>query len=233
MKKQIFTLLMAAAMAFVPVSASAAGDSTKGGLTVSQQNFYNFPDSSSGYLFAKIENTGKEPAAFDHGELEVFSDSEELLVSDDYVMSWPPDVLVDPGEYIYVSSFLYESALEGATAGEIKFSAEVSSDGTAAERISAEASFEKKGPDSYNNYVLVTVTNETDEVQYGYYVTVALSDKEGNLMFADSDHYGNFGVHPGSTVTLRFPIDNDLMEYYNKHEMSPAAAEAIVYLDVD
>lgn len=225
MKKTVLANLLTVIMVSMPITALADGQ-----LTVLQKNLYIYPESSSGAFFAKVENSGDAPIAFDEGKLVVFSDNDDILISDDFINTLPYNLILEPGEYIYVNDSLYESALENATIGDIKFSVQTSDSGESVTRTPVEATFEVEGADSYNNYVYVTLTNESDAIQYDYYITAALLDTDGNILFSDRNCYETLGIHPNSTVTLKMYIDKDLVEYCEANGLTPASVEAIAYV---
>lgn len=136
---------------------------------------------------------------------------------------------------MYICDSMYDSAFEDAVIGDIKFSVQTKEAGKGVEvtRIPAEATYEMNGVDSYNNYAYVTFTNETDEILYDCYITVALLDAEGNVLFVDRDCCETLGVHPNSTVTLKMYIDQELCEYYEANNLTPASADAVVCIAND
>ena len=79
----------------------------------------------------------------------------------------------------------------------------------------------------------VSITNETDEVRYGYYVVVALLDDEDNVLFVDNNRYETLGIHPNSTATLKVYVDSDLMKYYANHNLKPTKVDALVYYKLE
>lgn len=225
MRKTLLVSLLAASITVMPITVYAEGE-----LTVTQKVVINYPESSSASFFAKVENTGDAPIAFDEGKLVVFSDNDDILSSREYINTLPYDMILDAGEYMYVRESMYESAFEGAVIGDVKFSVQTkeSEKGVGITRIPAEATYEIEGVDSYNNYAYITFTNETDEILYDCYVTVALLDAEGNVLFVDRNCYETLGVHPNSTVTLKAYIDQDLCEYYDVNGLTPVRADAVV-----
>ena len=224
MKKKIITTIAALCLSALPINALAAG-----GLSVTQKNVIIFDGKDSGYFYAKIENIGDSPIALKQGKLVLFSDKDEILCAEDYIDSMPNDIMLEAGEHVYTSKFLWDSALEGATIGDIKFSIETRDDGYRASKVDAEAVLDIKGKDSFENYVYVTLTNNTDEVEYDYYITAAITDNEGNILYVDGNSYNTLGLHSGSTVTLKMNVDYDLVSYYESHGLTPANVEVMAY----
>ena len=225
MKKFLALLLIA-----LCVCASA---SAEGKLTVSQKNLYVFDGEDNGYFFAKVENTGDEAVGLDSGKLVAFSDTDEILISESYVSSCPSGVVLEPGESVYVSEFLWDSALKDASVADYKFSVDTGNWATKIVRIPCEVSYELDASDVYNNYVYVTFTNPLKEPMYDLYAAVALLDAEGNLLFVDGNSASSIAVHPGSTVTMRMRIDSDLIEYYAAHGLTVATADAMVCYEAE
>lgn len=223
MKKKIVILLTTFTMAAFSATAMAEGT-----LTAETNSVYIFDGKDSGWFYAKIENTGDAPIIFDNSKLALFSDKDELISSEDYIESYPSNMVVQPGEYVYASAFLWDSALEGASIGDIKYSIQAGEKGKEIIKIPCEASFEINGTDSYDNYIYVTITNETGETVYDYYVTAALTDAEGNVCFVDKQNLNTLGVGPNSTITLKMYIDNDIVSYHNTHGIVPENIDVMV-----
>lgn len=200
----------------------------EGKLTVTKKNLLEFDADDTGYFYAKIENAGDSSVAVGYGKLVGFSASDEILLSENYVHTYPSRVVLQPGEYVYAREFLWESALEGDNVVDYKFSIETEDSGYAATQIPCEVTFDLKGSDSFDNYVNVTFTNTGDSILYGYYISVALYDDNEDLIFVDGNSYDALGVHPGSTVTVKLYVDKDLMTYYNAHSINPTKADAVI-----
>lgn len=97
--------------------------------------------------------------------------------------------------------------------------------------VPCEATLEMK--DEYDSYVYVTLTNNTDAIQYGPYVTVALHDQEGNLVYVRGEYADSLGVHPGSTVTIRVYIDSDFIRYFQTNNIEISTADAYVCYEAE
>ena len=201
----------------------------EGNLSVSDKTAHIFAGKDSGYFYAKVENTGDEPVGIDNGKLVLFSDQDEILETSDYINSYPNRMILNPGEYTYLSEFLWNSDLKNKTIGDIKFSVGTTDRGKEAMRIPCEVSYQIKGSDSFDNYIYITFTNEDSQIRYGYYMTAALYDENGNLVYVDKNRYEKVGVHPGSTVTMDLYIDNDNVEYFEANNITIATVDALVY----
>lgn len=198
----------------------------EGKLTVTQKNLILFTGEDTGYFYAKVENTGDRAVGVDSGNLVIFSDSDEILASENYVTTLPSYVVLAPGDYLYAKEYIWDSALKNAAIGDYKFSIPVCRRDTTFTKIACEATFELN--DDYENYVYVTFTNTTDDPLYDCYITAALSDAEDNLIFVDAESLSNAAVHAGSTVTIKLHIDYDLIVYYKEMGITPVKVDAMV-----
>ncbi len=200
-----------------------------GNITVTDKTAVVFPGDDSGYFYARVENDGDMPVGVDSGKLVLFSDNEDILVTSDYVNAYPSRIILEPGEYTYISEFLWDSNLKNQTIGDIKFSMDMTDMGTAAEKIPCEATCDIKGSDSYENYIYVTVSNDSAETRYGYYVVAALLDTEGNLVHVDCTRMENVGLHAGSSATFSMYIDADLVNHFETDGIQIGTVDALVY----
>ena len=96
----------------------------------------------SGYFFAKVENVGDAPIVPDSGDLVLFSEDDDIILSSSYVTTFPSFAVLEPGDYLYVQQFLWDSALENATVGDYKFSAKGRDRGNAIVKYPCEATFD-------------------------------------------------------------------------------------------
>ncbi len=225
MKKLVVFLAL---LCLIPSFAFAEGE-----LTVTQKNLIVFDDDDTGWFYARVENTGDEPIYSDSGSLVLFTPDDEILLTESYVRTSPSYMLLNPGEYAYVSSFLWDSALEDNEVGDVKFSIGEDDDGYEYETIPSEAEMDLEGVDSYENYINVTFTNSTDEILYDFAICVAMTDTNGDLVFVDSDSTSTIGLHPGSSMTIKVYVDNDLMTYYDAHGITPAAVDSYIVRSID
>ncbi len=203
----------------------------EGKLTVTSKNVIIYPGKDSGVLVARVENTGDAPIYYDNGKLVIFSESDDILATENYVYSSPSDVLLNPGEYTYVYEFLWSSPLKNAKLGDIKFSVTSDTRGYSYDKIPATAVIDMPGSNTLSNYVNVTFTNTSDEILYGAYVVCAMMDADDNIVFVNRNNYDNLGIHPGSTVTLKMYIDSDLVNYYEANGIQPTKVDALVYIN--
>lgn len=186
----------------------------------------------TGDFFAKVENTGDSGAYLEYGgKLVAFSDDDEIIISHDYVGSYPARLYLEAGEYGYIKCAIYEDALETSTVADYRFSIKTSNYGDVYTKLPSEASFNYVGSNSYDNYVLVTFTNESTDVLYDYYITAAIYDQNGGLIFVGGDSYSAIGIHPGSTITVKLYLDDDTAAYFERNKLVPTSADSIVYIE--
>lgn len=204
--------------------------SAEGKLKVTHKNLIVYDGDDSGYFFARIENTGDAPVGVGTGSLVTFDEEDEIIFSDSWISTNPSGVMLDPGECVYVREFVWETALQGAEVADYKFSAEKRSYGDKITGRSAGVSLSLEGAGTYENFVYVTITNDTDKNIEAPYVICALYDAEGNIAFVGAESMSYLSIHADSVVTVRFAIDNDIMNYYQNHGVEIEKAEAMVYV---
>jgi hypothetical protein len=209
------------------ISATAFAE---GKLTVSQKSLFELDADDSGYFYAKIENTGDAPIGVGYGKLVAFSANDDILISKDYVSTYPSNIVLNPGEYAYARESLWESMLESNDIADYKFSIAASDYASEVDRLPCTVEFSTLDENSYDNYVYVTFTNTGESILYGCYITAALFDADGNLLYVDGNSYDSMGVHPGSTVTLKLYVNNDLVAYFARHSLKADKADAVVFV---
>lgn len=220
--KRMVSLLLILVFAFL-ASASAEGK-----LKVTEKNLIVYTGKDSGSFYAKIENVGDAAVGVDSGDLVVFSEDDDILLSESYITTSPSYVVLQPGDYLYAKKFLWDSSLKNAAIGDYKFSIPTRKSTSVFTKIPCEATFELLGTDSYDNYIYVTFSNPLDAPTYEFYIAAALHDANGNLLFVDSNVLSSIAVHPGSTITAKLYIDSDLVEYYEANDLVPASVDAMV-----
>lgn len=223
------TMKKAILLAFIGSLILSAICYAEGNVSVSEKAVIIPPGDDSGNFYAKIQNDGDAPVGVNSGKLVLFSGNDEILVTSDYVTTYPSRIVLQPGEYTYIKEFLWDSALKNQTIGDIKFSVDSTDSGTDAERVPCDATFEINGSDSFDNYIHITVTNEADQTRNGYYLVGALIDTTGNLVYVDTNQYENVGLHAGSTATFSMYIDNDSINYFESNGIQIGSVDAIVY----
>lgn len=187
---------------------------------------YNGED--NGYFFAKVENTGDKSAGVDTGDLVIFSADDDIVTTESYVTTLPSYVALQPGDYLYVSEYLWDDALEGVEFGDCKLSMPVEKGNKSFTKIDCQASYDPEAADDYHHYIDVTISNTTEKMIGDGYVTVALFDEDGVICFAKGHDLSNVQIHPGSTITVKLYIEQNLVDYYRKHDINPVTVDAYV-----
>lgn len=187
-------------------------------------------DDDSGYFFAKVENIGDAPIGLDNGNLAIFSTDDELILSDSYVSALPNYVILEPGDYVYVRDYLWDDAL-ATPVGDCKFSVPAYKRATPIKKIPCEATMDISKSNGYYNYIFVTCKNSENTLLDNIYISAALYDDKDNLIFAQGVSLSNISIHPDSTITLKVPIDYDLIEYYEKNLITPTSVDAMIIIE--
>lgn len=200
----------------------------EGKLKAVEKNLIVFSGKDSGYFYAKVENVGDAAIGLDSGDLVIFSDDDDILLSNSFITTTPSHVILDPGDYLYVNDFLWDSALKDAVIGDYKLSIPAYKRTKTITKLPCEATFEVEGADTFNNHVYVTFTNNEASTLNNFYVIVALYDAENTLVYVDTYSNSSVSVHPGSTITVTLSIDNDLMEYYQENDITLTTLDAMV-----
>ncbi len=222
MKKTVAFILVVLILAALSGAAFA-----ESGLTVQNETLIEIEEDDSAYFFAKIENTGDQAVGIGTGKLVGFSEDDDILITEEYLSTLPSDLLLEPGEYAYLSEYVWESELEDADIAEYRFSVKEDPNADRFESIPCEARYEDEG--KYDHYIYVTFKNETEEVLFDTYITVAMYDTDGNLIYVDGSLEDDIGVHPDSTVTIRLYVDSELTDYYSSQGIEIGEVDAIVY----
>lgn len=72
-----------------------------------------FEGDSKGLFLAKVVNTRYKAAYIDYsGKLVSFDKDQNIIVSKDYVHSYPSDIKLESDEYAYVKEQLFENELK-------------------------------------------------------------------------------------------------------------------------
>lgn len=226
MKKLISLFLVLCC--FIVLASPAFADAK---MTITQKKFITFENNWQGYFFAKVENTGDSAGYLEYGgKLVGFDADDNIILSKEYVGSYPSRVCLEPGEYAYIKDYFLEKELETNTVTDYKFSIKAESQGIDYKKLPSEAVLSYKGGNSYDNYVYVTFTNTTTDILYGFAITVAMFDQNGDLIFVNGDSTSSIGIHPGSTVTIKTYIDGDLVKYFTQNSLTPTTVESLVYI---
>ena len=95
MRKMILVTTLIAAILLSTICFAA------GNVTVTDKTACIYAGDDSGYFYAKVENDGDDPVGVDNGKLVLFSGNDDILVTSDYVNTYPSRIILNPGEYTY------------------------------------------------------------------------------------------------------------------------------------
>ena len=222
MLKRLLALLIVG-LVFCSATAFAEGK-----LKATQKTLIVNPGSTNGYFFAKIENVGDAVVSMSSSDLVIFTEDDEILLTESYINTYPSSVLFERGDYLYVYEWLYDSKLKTAVVTDYKFSVSKDRSKTSITKVDCEVELSLSGAGSYNNYAYITFTNATDKPIKDFYVSVALYDEQENLICVDTASYTSITIHPNSTVTVDLSIDNDYLVYCEMNKLVVTSADAIV-----
>lgn len=231
MKKVISVLVLAAILMTFAAPAFAAGK-----LSVTQENFH-VVDSYSiyGYVYAKVENVGDKPTKVNAGLLEIFDANGDTLTSEDYMSAYAE--YLQPGEYTYIS--MYEQVEGINSADEVAdYMLTVTAKGDTDKyslRLPVECEYQPNVTEGYwtEDYMVATVTNDTDSTIFDLRVVLALLDDEGNILYMDYDSmYSSKGLTPGSSIVVRTPVSSSFKDYIKAKGLNPTTVDAIAYVNV-
>ena len=79
------------------------------------------------------------------------------------------------------------------------------------------------------DYMYAEVKNNTDELAYNIEVVFALTDKNGKLLYVDSQDIYECALTPGSSMVFRCEIPSSFMDYFESKGLEPAKVDAIAY----
>ncbi len=205
----------------------------EGKIKVTHKNLIVFEGDDSGYLYARIENTGDAAIGVGTGSLVCFTEDDEILLTESFIASYPSYITLLPGEYVYANSFIWNGALQDGKIADYKLSFEKYNYTSEYLLVPCEATFDLPGKDSYENYLYVTFTNPTDQIISDFKISAALYDAQNTLLFADGASTGSVAVHPSSSVTVRINVPNDVVTYYHVHNLVPTTVDALVQYEID
>ena len=221
--KKLFALALA--LCLCAATASAAGQ-----LNVVQENYYSITDYwVSGYVFAKVENSGDAPVSITDGLFEIYDEAGTVIASYEYISAHC--AFLRPGEYTYVRA---NTNVESGVPASYKLTlTPADSSYYVYTRYPVEATYELNVSDGWwtNNYLYVTVTNTTEEPIYDLHVVCALLDEAGNILFVEHDNVYDVAIAPGSSMIFRMEMPSTFTDYFEANGIVPAAIDAFAYTE--
>lgn len=222
MKKRV-GLILVLLLCLLSVSAFADGK-----LKATEKNLIIYDGKDSGYFYAKVENVGDAPIGTDSGDLVAFSEDDEIIFTKSYVTTVPSYVVLEPGDYLFAKEFIWESALKESGVADYKFSISGEKRTKKVIKLPCEAEFELGEPDKFKSFISITLKAPDDKQLEDFYTVAALYDAEGTLIYVDTYTTSSIIVHPGSIITVKISIDNDMVKYYKAHGIVPTSVDAYV-----
>lgn len=230
--KRFIAMLLMLCSALLMTAAFAEETAPEAKITVMEQRFINMEDDGRGFFFAKVQNTGDAAGYADYkGNIVLFDADGNIILTENYVHTKPSDVYLAPGEYAYVCESIYDDAIDESAVAECQFSIRAVDNGEEYEKLTSEAKIHFEPDEEDDNYVDVTFTNTTDEILYDYEMVAALYDQNGGLLFINTEMVSGIGVHPGSTITVRLYIYEDIVMYFCRENLTPTTVDALVYCE--
>ena len=84
------------------------------------------------------------------------------------------------------------------------------------------------------DYMYVTVTNNTEQTLFDISVVAALLDQEGNILYLEDDNlYDGRALTTGSSMVFRMEIPAEFMALYEAKGMTPVSVDAIAYVNIE
>lgn len=197
-------------------------------LKATKKNLIVLEGQNTGYFYAKIENVGDTAVSMTSSDLVLFSEDDEIVLTDSFISTIPSGVVIAPGEYLYVNEWLYNENLKTMKVADYKFSPSKRDSTSVMNRLSCEVTLDLPGAESYSNYAHVTFTNTSDQKLESFYIIIAIYDAEENLIYVDNTSYSNIAIHPNGTITVSITVDKALMEHYARNNIVPTTVDAMV-----
>lgn len=217
----------------IPCSVLAAGK-----LVTTQENFYVTNGYSIyGRVFARIENKGDKPVEYSAGLFEIYDKNADTLASDSYLSVYGR--YLAPGEYGYVvaSESIKDVDVYTDVDDYMLTVTGKSNSGKYIKRINCKAEYTPNvqiSRYSTRNFMTATFTNDTDDTLFDLHVVMALLDDDGNILDIETtSFYNSIGINPGSTVTVRESVDDDIRDAYERAGSQPTHVDAFAYIEVE
>ena len=230
--KKALALVLALVFVLCTVPALAVGK-----LDITQSNCYIIEGYSNyAYGFIKVVNSGDKPMQVKSGVFEVYDADGNALCSESYPSRYAE--YLQPGEYTYC--YAYERLEEGKGAADCDdYMFDVSGkseNGKISKRLPVETAWAPGLTIGYStrDYMIATVTNDTDQPIFDVEIVLVLLDAEGNILYMDSEYmYSSKAIMPGSSIMVRDYVSSDFSEFFEANGIVPAAVDAIAYVDID
>ncbi|MHC1787767.1 MAG: hypothetical protein AB9880_11990 [Christensenellales bacterium] len=229
MKKALIRVLALMMALLLPGAALAAGK-----LTLLQETFVVLPTEGyhEGVVYAEVGNAGDKPVAFNSGLFELYDKDGATLDSLDLdYYDCNPEVL-QPGETgFFRASIPVEAATDAATIADHTLN--ILGTGTldtVVTRFSVLAAYKREMEDGVpHDYIIAIIGNDTDESIFDFYVTYALKDAQGKLLYTTVNTYSYVGLMPHAATQLRVEVRENAVAWMDEQGLVPLTAEAIAF----
>lgn len=208
-----------------------------GKLSVVQEKFYVLPYSSyhAGYVFAEVKNIGDKPVEFNGGLLELFDEEGNSIESENYIRCYPN--FLDAGETGYI--YLYKSVKEATDKNFIDdYLLTITGKGAKnmlVTRLEVSNPRHEVNESGYwrRDYLVVDITNNTEQTKYDFYVVFAVRDQNDNLLFVNSVNPSYVGIKQSNTVEVTSMFDSDFIKFFEENNITIGSVEAIAYVKTE
>lgn len=231
MKNAKRALLLSLALLMIALPALAAGK-----LQTDQENLWEVKTdwSHDAFLFTKVTNVGDRDISISSGVFEAYDAEGQPIASDDHAEAYVK--CLKPGEYTYVRMY-GEIEDETKTAADHMLTLAGKSD-SSVDTLRLPCVTELRLNESMGwyteDYMYVTVTNNTEQTLFDISVVAALLDQEGNILYLEDDNlYDGRALTAGSSMVFRMEIPEEFMALYEAKGMTPVSVDAIAYVNIE
>ena len=231
MKNAKRALLLSLALLMIALPALAAGK-----LQTDQENLWEVKTdwSHEAYLFAKVTNVGDRDISISSGVFEAYDAEGQPIASDDYAEAYVD--CLKPGEYTYVRMY-GEIEDEAQTAADHMLTLAGKSD-SSVDTLRLPCVTELRLNESMGwyteDYMYVTVTNNTEQDLYDISIVAVLLDQDGNILYLDNDSlFNDRALTAGSTMIFRMDIPEQYKALYEAKGLTPVSVDAIAYVNIE
>ena len=220
MKKRAVALMMTLLLAML---AGVCLADSEGVIVNSSCNIVQSGEYYLVYCYAQVHNNASEIICLEQGTFELHS-GEQLLASQPVTQLWP--YFINPGEDGYIFDVVaFEPGEDGASMPQVTnvvydIQYMTVSSQYASRDLSAVAELERG--DTGELTVVCHITNGTDVDAYAPTIAFGLYAENGGMLYADGTTLQHVGIPAGSSLLLRFPVDDELVAQWDVYGMSAA-----------
>lgn len=209
-------------------------EAVKGGIAVTESNFFYDEGSKSGNFYAKIENRGLAPVSVCNERFAAYDKEGKLLYENSYIDTTPMFYLIEPGDSVYVSfERMWDvSNLRVDDIGRIEFNPGPGEYSMVYKKIPCEATFNWEN--KYNGegiHLEATFENNTNEAIKDPQLVYAFYDRGQQLLSVGTHYISGMTIFPGSKIMIEPYINAEVEEYMNSNNKKAAEVVAWVYYE--